>query len=130
MHVLIARAPGGTTHAVSCETSAEFGARFVRTMEVQGCAVERLTLAEYAARRGLVTVPVAKGAPWAEEAPDLEGPAPVPAPSRYPLPRLAQIATRRLTATGRARRASAAAVARAALRDAPTTVFEHLFGIP
>ncbi|NTX99254.1 hypothetical protein [Deinococcus sp. JMULE3] len=89
MHVLIARAPGGTTHAVSCETSAEFGARFVRTMEVQGCAVERLTLTEYAARRGLGTVPVPKGAPWAEEVSDVEGPAPVdevPAPAEAECP--------------------------------------------
>lgn len=38
MHVLIARAPGGTTHAVSCKTSAEFGVRFTRTMEVQRIA--------------------------------------------------------------------------------------------
>ncbi|MXV20799.1 hypothetical protein [Deinococcus xianganensis] len=94
-------------------------------MEVQGCAVERLTLAEYAALRGLPAVPVPKGAPWAEEVPTQ-----APVLSGYPLPRLGQIATRRLTATGRAHRASAAAVAHAALRDAPATVFEHLFGIP
>lgn len=130
MHVLIARTPRGTTHAVSCETSAEFGERFTRTMQVQGCAVERLTLAGYAALRGLPAVPVPKGAPWTEEAAALELPAAAAVTdlSRYPLSRLARISTLRLTATGRARRASAAAVAHAALRAGPVNLFEHLPG--
>lgn len=128
MHVLIARTPRGTTHAVSCETSAGFGERFTRTMQAQGCAVERLTLAGYAALRGLPAVPVPKGAPWTEEAAALEPPAAEAALSRYPLSRLARISTLRLTATGRTRRASAAAVAHAALRSGPVNLFEHLPG--